>query len=57
MSGPWHLLMIRQSIQMPRPGYLLPVTAIGVVAGLVVGFLGVFVPLRMGIHALRRMEF
>jgi ABC-2 type transport system permease protein len=57
MSGPWHLFMIRHSPDLSRPVYLLPATAAGVVAGLVVGFAGVFVPLTMGINALRRMEF
>ena len=54
MAGPWHALAAWQAEgDGPSPWLVLP----GVAAGLAVGAAAVFVPLRMGIRALREMEF
>ena len=56
MAGPWHLLAGWAAAgggAEPSPWAVLP----GVAAGLAVGAAAVFVPLRMGIRALREMEF
>ena len=57
MAGPWHLLAgsaaAAGTTDGPSPWVVLP----GVAAGLAVGAAAVVVPLRMGIGALREMEF
>ena len=56
MAGPWHLLAGWAAAgegAEPSPWVVLT----GVAAGLAVGTAAVFVPLRMGIRALREMEF
>ena len=57
MAGPWHLqagwAAAAGEGEGPSPWAVLP----GVAAGLAVGAAAVVVPLRMGIRALREMEF
>jgi ABC-2 type transport system permease protein len=56
MAGPWHLQAgWAASGDIPEPALwtLLP----GAAAGVAVGAAAVFVPLRMGVRALREMEF
>jgi ABC-2 type transport system permease protein len=58
MAVPWHAFMA----SVPGPehmtsAFFYPVVLAGAAAGIVVGALGVLVPLRMGIQALRKMEF
>ncbi|MFO0925810.1 MAG: hypothetical protein U0736_02090 [Gemmataceae bacterium] len=57
MAGPWHLFMVSTTPRDVRSPFMLPVVLLSIAAGLVIGTLGVLVPLRMGIQALRRMEF
>jgi ABC-2 type transport system permease protein len=58
MALPWHLFMATvPTPDSPRSMSMIPIVFFGVGAGIVVGMLGVLVPLRMGIQALRRMEF
>jgi ABC-2 type transport system permease protein len=58
MALPWHLFMATvSSSDRPRSVFMYPIVGIGIGAGLVVAALGVFIPLRMGIQALRKMEF
>lgn len=57
MAGPWHLFRAWAPPGTPAPRYMLPVVGFSMAAGLVVGILGVLVPLRLGIQAMRRMEF
>lgn len=58
MALPWHLFMAvgRESIG-PRSAFLYPVVGMGMAAGVVVGVMGVLIPLRIGIQAMRKMEF
>ena len=55
MAGPWHAQMAWQAAEGAEPATwtLLP----GAAVGLVVGAAAVFLPLRAGVRALRRMEF
>ncbi|MFO0845606.1 MAG: hypothetical protein U0797_25010 [Gemmataceae bacterium] len=58
MAGPWHLFMAT----VPNPWemksvFFYPVVALGVVAGIVGGVMTVLISLRLGIQALRKMEF
>ncbi len=57
IPGPWHLF---RSVTGPADGtplWMILVVLFSTGVGLVVGALAVLVPLRMGIQALRRMEF
>jgi ABC-2 type transport system permease protein len=58
MAGPWHVFMatVPNWHEMKSP-FLYPVVAFGVAAGVVVGVMTVLIALRMGIQALRKMEF
>ncbi len=56
ISAPYHIiLMLRPEEHLPAP--LLALVGALAAAGVAIGFAGVFVPLRMGIRALRQMEF
>lgn len=58
MAGPWHIFMaFRASGEEPAPMVMWPVVGLGLVGGLVLGFLAVLLPLRAGNRALRQMEF
>jgi ABC-2 type transport system permease protein len=54
MAGPWHARAAWQGVD-GEPSWW--TTAVGVAAGLALGTAAVIVPLRMGIRALREMEF
>jgi ABC-2 type transport system permease protein len=58
MAGVWHLFMAFRTLP-DDPGHPLmtPAVLLGVLAGLAAGAAAVLVPLRMGIRALRGMEF
>jgi ABC-2 type transport system permease protein len=55
MAGPWHLQMAVASEEMGSPAAW--TILLGVAAGIAVGVCAVAVPLRMGVTALRKMEF
>ena len=58
MAAPWHLFMAPlKHPEEPPSAMTYPVVSFGVAAGLIVGATAVVVPLRMGIQALRKMEF
>jgi ABC-2 type transport system permease protein len=57
MAGPWHLQMAAVSSPDSATAHLWVWVALGVVAGLAVGTAAVVVPLLLGFHALRQMEF
>ncbi|HEX5271669.1 MAG TPA: hypothetical protein VFW33_14325, partial [Gemmataceae bacterium] len=56
MALPWHAEAALYPTEQAPPGWVL-FTLVGLVPGLVVGALGVWLPLRAGARALARMEF
>jgi ABC-2 type transport system permease protein len=56
VSGPWHLAMMFDSATELTPAGVATVGA-GVLTGLVIGFIALIWPLRLGIHTIRRREF
>jgi ABC-2 type transport system permease protein len=57
MAAPWHLFRAAASPGEETTMWMAPVVLFCVCVGLVVGTMTVLVPLRLGIQALRRMEF
>lgn len=56
MDGPWHVLMVaKEEPTLSTAG--LAVVSAGAVLGVLIGIVGVFLPLQMGIQALRKVEF
>jgi ABC-2 type transport system permease protein len=58
MAGSWHLFMaVAGGPDEPAPRLMVPAVLLGVLVGLGAGAAAVVLPLRMGIRALRGMEF
>jgi ABC-2 type transport system permease protein len=57
MAAPWHVLMALPGSDQDRPWWLWPIAGPGLLLGLAAATAAVFLPLRAGIRALRRMEF
>ena len=56
-AAPWHLFRAATPPDAGSPGWMMPVVLFCLGVGLVVAVMSVLVPLRMGVQALRRMEF
>lgn len=56
-AGPWHGFRAATPPEQGYPGLMIPVVLFCLGVGLIVAVMTVLVPLRMGIQALRRMEF
>jgi ABC-2 type transport system permease protein len=57
VAGPWHVIRASVPPADGTPLWMVAVVLFGAGVGLVVGTMTVVVPLRLGIRALRRMEF
>jgi ABC-2 type transport system permease protein len=57
ISGPWHLCRASMSPAAGMPLWMVLVIAFAAGVGLVLGAMTVLVPLRLGIRAMRQMEF
>ncbi len=57
VAGPWHLLMIVSGGPEAPLDISRPWLWVSMAAGVALGGLAVFVPMRAGVRALRRMEF
>jgi ABC-2 type transport system permease protein len=57
MALPWHLFMMSTTPEGARSMFMWPVVIVGMLAGIVVGIVGVVIPLKAAIRSLEMREF